>query len=108
VVGIYQRFFAFVSFLIVLIGEGSVTFLSHQHVSWLSTNIFVEAEYETWNLGVCLYSLNEEALRCLNQMICFIGTYLNAMNAINFSKNLRKMFIVKCKFTDLILLLPAL
>jgi len=58
VVGVYTRFCAFVSHIIVLIGEGSVSFLSHQHISWLSSNKFVEAEHEIWNVDMCLYTLN--------------------------------------------------
>jgi hypothetical protein len=68
-----------------------VTFLSHQHISLLSRNKFVEPEHETWNLEVCLYSLNEATLLYVNRMMCFVGTWLNA---VNFSKNLRKMRLV--------------
>lgn len=107
-IGIYQRFSEFVSLLIVLTGEGSVTFLSHQHISWLSINKFVEPEYETWNVDMCLYALNVATLRYLNRMICFIGTWLNAMDAVNFSKNLSKMLLVQFKFTVLLLLFPAM
>ena len=57
-VGVNQRLCAFGSFLIVLIGEGSITFLSLQHISWLSSNKFVEPEHETWNVDMCLYTLN--------------------------------------------------
>ena len=46
-IGIYQHLCAFVSLLIVLI---RVTLLSHQHISWLSRNKFVEPEHETWNV----------------------------------------------------------
>ena len=107
-IGMYQRSSAFVPLLIVLTGEGSVTFLTHQHISWLSINKSVEPEHETWNVDMCLYTLNAATLRYLNQMICFIGTWLNAMNAINFSKNLRKMLLVQFKFTVLLLLFPAM
>jgi hypothetical protein len=105
-IGIYQRFSA--TLLIVLIGEGSVTFLSHQHISWLSRNKVVEPEHETWNVDMCLYTFNAATLRYLNKMIFFIGTWLNAMNAVNFSKTLRKMLLVQFKFTVLLLFLPAM
>jgi hypothetical protein len=106
-IGIYQRFSAFVSLLIVLTGEGSVTFLRHQHISWLSRNKFVAPDHQTWNVDMSLYTLSAARLRYLNQMICLIGTWLNATNAINFSKNLRKMLLVQFKFTVLLLLFPA-
>jgi len=56
-----------------------------------------------------LPTLNATMLRYLNQMMmCFIGTWLNAMNATNFSKNLRTMRLVQFKLTVLLLLFPAL
>jgi len=57
---------------------------------------------------MCLYTLNAATLWCLNQMICFIGTWVNVMNVINFLKNLRKMLLVQFKFTVLLLLFPAM
>ena len=59
-------------------------------------------------VDMCLYSLNAATLRYLNPKICFIGTWMNAMNAINFSKNLRKMLLVQFKITVLLLLFPAM
>jgi len=54
------------------------------------------------------YTLNAAKLRYLNQMmtcvcVCVIGTWLNVIIAINFSKNLRKMRLTKFKFTVLLL-----
>jgi hypothetical protein len=68
VIVIYQHLSAFVSLLIVLIG---VTFLSHQLISWLSRNKFVEPEHETWNVhgyGLVYFGCSNASLSEPNDM----------------------------------------